>query len=102
MNTWILIVAVAAATLLLKVAGPAIAGGRRPPEALTRVIELFAPALIAALIVTSTLTTGHRIVIDARLAGLGAGFIALVFLRVPLLAAALLGAATCAALRLLG
>ena len=58
MRTWILIIVLAAGTVLLKTIGPVLAGGRQPPAPLTRVIALVAPAVISALIVTGTFTAG--------------------------------------------
>jgi hypothetical protein len=100
MKTWLLIVALAVGTVLMKTIGPVLAGGRRPPAPLTRVIALVAPALISALIVTGTFTTGGRhLVIDARAVGLLVGAIALWF-RVPAVLAMLIAAVVCALLRL--
>lgn len=100
MNTWLLIVALAVGTVLMKTIGPVLAGGRRPPAPLTRVIALVAPALISAPIVTGTFTTGGRhLVIDARAAGLLVGAIALWF-RVPAVLAMLIAVVVCALIRL--
>jgi Branched-chain amino acid transport protein (AzlD) len=99
MRTWILIVVLSLGTVLLKTIGPVLAGGRRPPAPLTRVIALIAPALISALIVTGTFTTGRHLVIDARAAGLAVGAIAL-WLRVPAVLAMIMAAVVCALLRL--
>jgi len=75
MKTWLLIVVLAAGTVLMKTIGPILAGGRQPPPALTRVIALIAPALISALVVAGTFTQGQHLVIDARAAGLAVGAI---------------------------
>jgi hypothetical protein len=65
------------------------------------IVALLAPALLAALVVTQAVG-GHRaIVLDARLAGLGAGAVAL-WLRAPLLAVVVIAAAATAAVRALG
>jgi Branched-chain amino acid transport protein (AzlD) len=99
MKTWFLIAVLAVGTVLMKTIGPVLAGGRRPPAPLTRVIALVAPALISALIVTGTFTTGaQHLVIDARAAGLAVGAIALWF-RVPAVLAMLIAAVVCALLR---
>lgn len=99
MRTWIVIVVLSLGTVLLKTIGPVLAGGRRPPAPLTRVIALIAPALISALIVTGTLTAGRHLIIDARAAGLAVGAIAL-WLRVPAVLAMIMAAVVCALLRL--
>jgi len=98
MRTWILIIVLAAGTVLLKTIGPVLAGGRQPPAPLTRVIALVAPAVISALIVTGTFTDGRHLVIDARAAGLAVGAIAL-WLRVPAVLAMIMAAIVCALLR---
>jgi hypothetical protein len=99
MTTAVLILALAAGTVLFKVTGPLLAGGRQPPAALLRVIGLLAPALIAALIVSDTFTSGQQLTIDARVIGLGVGAIALWF-KMPPVVALILAAATCAVVRL--
>lgn len=100
MKAWLLIIVLAVGTVLMKTIGPVLAGGRRPPAALTRVIALVAPALISALVVAGTFTEGRHLVIDARAAGLVVGAVALWF-RAPAAVALLLAALVCAALRLL-
>ena len=99
MRTWLLILVLAAGTVLMKTIGPVLAGGRQPPAPLTRVIALVAPALISALIVAGTFTQGQQLVIDARAAGLAVGGVALWF-RAPALVALFLAAIVCAVLRL--
>ena len=98
MKTWILIIVLALGTVLLKIIGPVLAGGRQPPAPLTRVIALVAPALISALIITGTFSDGRHLVIDARAAGVVVGAIALWF-RVPAVLAMIMGAVVCALLR---
>jgi branched-subunit amino acid transport protein len=99
MKTWLLILVLAAGTVLMKTLGPVLAGGRQPPAALTRVIALVAPALISALIVAGTFTQGQNLIIDARAAGLAVGGIALWF-RAPPVLAMLIAVIVCALLRL--
>jgi len=98
--TWVLILALAAGTIALKVVGPLLAGGAAPPPALTRVIALLTPALLTGLVITSTFASSHDLVIDARVAGVGLG-LALLLLRTPLLVALVAAAATAAAIRML-
>ena len=98
MRTWLLILVLAAGTVLMKTIGPVLAGGRQPPAPLTRVIALVAPALISALIVAGTFTQGQQLVIDARAAGLAVGAVALWF-RAPAVVALFLAAIVCAVLR---
>ncbi len=99
MSIWLVIAALAVGSTALKVAGPLLAGGRQPPAPVTRVIALLAPALITSLVVVGTLTdNGQALTIDARLAGVGAGALALWY-RAPIVVALLVAAATAALLR---
>jgi protein involved in polysaccharide export with SLBB domain len=98
--TWVLVFALAAGTIALKVVGPLLAGGATPPAALTRVIALLTPALLTGLVVTSTFASSRHLDIDARAAGVGLG-LALLLLRTPLLVALVAAAVTVAAIRML-
>jgi branched-subunit amino acid transport protein len=95
---WIAVLAVGAATVALKAAGPVLAGGRELPESSSRVVELLAPALLAALVATQAFATDESLVLDERAAGLAAGAVA-VLLKAPLLAVVAVAALTAALLR---
>jgi len=97
---WLCVIAVGAATVAFKATGPVLIGRRELPAWLAGPVGLLAPAVLAALVVTQAVG-GHRaIVADARLAGLGAGAVA-VALRAPLLVVLVVAAATAALIRLL-
>jgi hypothetical protein len=64
-------------------------------------VALLAPALLAALVATSTLASGHQLIPDARLVGLGAAIVALM-LRAPTLLVVLVAAAAAALARATG
>jgi branched-subunit amino acid transport protein len=100
-DVWIVVVLVGAATVALKGVGPVLLGGRELPGALTAVLFLLAPALLAALVVTQAVGGDREIVLDARLAGFGAAVLALV-LRVPLIGVVVIAAAVAALARALG
>ena len=85
-------------TVALKSVGPVVMGGRPLPERAAGVVELLAPALLAALIATNTLASGRGLVVDARVAGLAAAAVALA-LRAPVLLVVVIAAATTAILR---
>lgn len=55
-TVWTLIAALAAATVALKATGPLLTGGRSLPRPLAAVIAVMPAALLAALVVTGTLT----------------------------------------------
>jgi branched-subunit amino acid transport protein len=65
----------------------------------TELLEMVAPAILAALVVTETFASGRSLVIDARLAGVGAGLVA-VALRAPLWLVVVVGALATALVRL--
>jgi branched-subunit amino acid transport protein len=68
---WSLIAGCAVVTALIKAAGPVAFGGRDLPARLGGVIELMAPALLVALVVTQALADGEHIAIGADTAGVG-------------------------------
>jgi branched-subunit amino acid transport protein len=75
---WVLIAGCAVVTALIKGVGPVAFGGRELPERLAGVIELMAPALLVALVVTQALADGEHIAIGADTAGVGlAGLVVL-------------------------
>jgi branched-subunit amino acid transport protein len=96
---WVTVAAVGLATMAIKAAGTLLVAGRTLPPRAQAALEHLAPALLAALVVTQALGgPGGGFAIDARLTGLAAAAVALVF-RAPLL---LVIAATAAAVRALG
>jgi hypothetical protein len=98
-QTWIVVGVVGAATVALKSVGPLLLGGKPLPQHLTGLVALLAPALLAALVVTQAVGGDEEIVLDARLAGLGAAVVALL-LRAPLIAVVMVAAAATAFVRL--
>jgi branched-subunit amino acid transport protein len=72
-EVWLTIGVLAAATALIRAAGPVILGGRELPPRLMGVIALLAPALLAALVLVETVGTEDRTLeLDARLLGVAA------------------------------
>jgi branched-subunit amino acid transport protein len=98
---WIVVALVGAATVALKAVGPVILGGRPLPEDLNSFLFLLAPALLGALVITQAVGGDQQIVLDDRLAGIGAALIAIA-LRLPLIAVVVIAAAVTAAVRALG
>ena len=84
-GVWVCVLVVGAATVAAKAAGPVALGGRELPPRVARVVELLAPAVLAALVVTQAAGGDRELVLDERLAGLGAAAVAL-RLRAPILA----------------
>jgi branched-subunit amino acid transport protein len=97
-GAWIVVVGVGVATIAIKAAGPVLLGGRPLPARLHAVVILLAPAVLAALVVTSTFGDGRSLVVDARAVGVGAAAIAL-RLRAPVLVVVVLAAVVTAVAR---
>ena len=97
---WMVVVLVGVLTILFKASGPVFIGRKRLPPRLLALVEVLAPAMLAALVVTQAVGGDRRLVYDERLLGLGAAVVAL-RLRAPLLAVMVVAAATAAVARLL-
>lgn len=97
---WLTVVVVSVATILLKATGPVLLAGRELPRATRGIVEMLAPALLAALVVTQAIGGDRRYVFDARLIGLAVA-VAGIRLRAPLLAVVVAAAAATAAARAL-
>jgi uncharacterized membrane protein len=99
-TVWLTIALVALASATLKAAGPLLLGDRELGPRATVVVASLAPALLTALVLVDTITTGQRLVVDARLGGVAAAGVALL-LRAPVLLVLAVAVATTALLRLL-
>ena len=100
MNVWPVVLFVGTATVCFKAAGPVLLGRRRLPDPIAGVVALLGPVLLAALVVTQTVGGDNELVLDARLAGVGAAAVAIAA-RAPLPAIVVVAAATTALVRLL-
>jgi len=98
-TAWLVVLVVGAATVMLKAAGPVFLGGRALPPRALALVEVLAPAMLAALVVTQTVGGDGELVLDERVAGLAVAAAA-ILLRAPLLAVMTLAAASAAVLRL--
>lgn len=96
---WTAVLAVGVGTILLKAVGPVAVSGRRLPARVGDLLDVVAPAILAALVVTETFAHGRALVLDARLAGVAAGLVAIA-LRAPIWAVVVVGAAATAVVRL--
>lgn len=96
------LVILAAGTYVLKATGPLLLGGTRQlPVWLDRVAFLLPAPLLAALVVTSSLSSGKDLVLDARVVGLAVAAVAL-RLRAPFVLVVVVAAAGTAIARALG
>ena len=98
---WVAIVAVTLANVVIKAAGPILAGGRELPPRVNDVIVLLTPALLTALVVTETFGEEGHLVLDERALGVGVAAVAIA-LRAPVFLAVVLAVLVTALARLLG
>lgn len=98
MTIWLLIGGCAIVTAAIKAAGPVALGGRDLPPRFSAVVSMMAPALLAALVVTSALAEEDRWTIDPVTAGVAVAGVAL-WRGLPLIPGVLLAAVVTAALR---
>ena len=99
-TVWLVVVVVGLATVAFKATGPVLLGRRALPPRVADVVGLLAPVLLAALVVTQTVGGDNELVLDARLAGVGAGVVAIAA-RAPLPVVVIVAAATTAIVRLI-
>jgi len=98
--SWATVIALTITTIATKAVGPIALGERDLPGAFTRVIELLAPAILAALIVVGTFADADGdLVVDARAAGLAAAASVLAVRRTWILGAVAAAAIVAAAVR---
>ena len=97
-EVWLTVAAVGVLTIAFKSLGPVALGGRSLPPRLLGVVELLAPALLAALVVTQVFAGDRELVVDARAVGLVAAISALL-LRAPILVVVVVAAAATALVR---
>jgi branched-subunit amino acid transport protein len=97
---WAAVLAGALGCYLLKLAGLSVPSSILENRWVQRIAAALPIALLTALIVIQTFTTGHRLTVDARAAGLAAAAIA-VLLRAPFLVVVAVAALTAALIRAL-
>ncbi len=96
--TWTLVLALAAGAYGFKVLGLVVLGGRTMPAPLERCLALIPAAVISALVVKDTFSTGQDLVLDARAAGVAVAAVA-AWRRAPLIVVIVLGATVTALVR---
>ncbi len=99
--TWLAILAASVACFALKLVGHLVPSHWLAEPRVARTAALVTVALLAALVGVQTFTTGHSLVLDARLPALVVAAIALA-LRAPFIIVVVAAAATAAVLRALG
>jgi branched-subunit amino acid transport protein len=98
MMLWLSVLAVTAATWVMKASGPLALGDRRLPPRAVQVISLMAPALLAGLIITNLGGAGWSDLNWQQVLGVGTAGLART-LRAPMLLAVGCGMAATALLR---
>lgn len=97
-GAWIVVAVVGVATVAFKAAGPVLIGRRSLPPKVQSVVDLLAPAMLMALVVTQTFGGDEEITVDARVVGVGAALVA-ILLRAHIVVAMAIAAVLTAGLR---
>lgn len=98
-EVWIVVAAVGATTIVFKAAGPVFIGRRTLPARVQAMVELLAPVMLIALVMTQTFGRDGEVTVDARVPGVAAALIAL-WLRAPIIVTMVIAAAVTALVRL--
>ena len=99
-SAWIVVGVVGAATIAFKAAGPVLIGRRELPPTIQSLVDLLAPVMLIALVVTQTFGGDEEITVDARVAGVGAAAVA-IWLRAHVIVAMAVAAGVTAGVRLI-
>ena len=100
-DTWLVVAVVGAATVIFKSAGPVFLGRRALPSRIQAVVDLLAPVMLTALVVTQTVGGSGELSVDARVPGVAAAGVA-IWRGVPLVGAMVVAAGVTALVRLAG
>jgi branched-subunit amino acid transport protein len=98
-EAWVVVALVGVTTVAFKAAGPVLIGRRSLPPNVQSVVDLLAPVMLIALVVTQTFGGDEEITVDARVVGVGAAFVA-ILLRAHIIVAMAIAAVVTALLRL--
>ena len=98
-GVWIVVAVVGIATVAFKAAGPVVIGRRELPPRIKSLVELLAPVMLIALVVTQTFGGDQEIEVDARVVGVGAAVVAIA-LRAHIIVAMAIAALVTALVRL--
>lgn len=98
-SSWIVVAVVGVATIAFKASGPVLIGRRALPPRVQSIVELLAPVMLIALVVTQTFGGEEELAVDERVAGVGAALVA-ILLRAHVIVAMAIAAGVTALLRL--
>jgi branched-subunit amino acid transport protein len=96
--TWTLVILLTLGAYAFKVTGLVCLGGRSLPPMFERCLALIPAAVVTALVMKDTFTTGQDLVLDARALGIAVASIA-AWRKAPLIVVIVLGAAVTALVR---
>jgi branched-subunit amino acid transport protein len=96
--SWALVLWLAAGAYAFKFLGLVVIGSRQLPAALDRCLALVPAAMLSALVVQGTLSTGQDLVLDARVPGVAVAVL-LAWRRAPFVIIVVAAAATTALIR---
>jgi branched-subunit amino acid transport protein len=96
---WAAIIVTAVGCYALKLAGLSVPDRVLDRPLVRRIADLIPVALLGALVAVQAFSTGQELTADARLVGVGAGFVALL-LKAPFLVVVVVAAASTALVRL--
>ena len=99
-STWMVVAVVGVTTIAFKAAGPVLIGRRSLPPHVQFVVDLLAPVMLIALVVTQTFGGDEKIEVDARVVGVGAAVVA-IWMRSHVIVAMAVAAAATALVRLI-
>ena len=99
MSVWAALLAATAACYAVKLAGLSVPPALLERPVTERVADLLPTVLLSALVAVQTVASGSALVLDARVAGLGVGVVALL-LRAPFLVVVAAAAVSAALVRL--
>jgi branched-subunit amino acid transport protein len=97
-ESWMVVALVGVATVAFKASGPVLIGRRSLPPNVQSVVDLLAPVMLVALVVTQTFAGDEELTLDARVAGVGAALVA-ILLRAHIVVAMAIAAAVTGLLR---
>lgn len=98
---WAAIVVTAVGCYALKLAGLSVPESVLDRPFVRRLADMVPVALLSAIVAVEAFSSDQSLVVDARLAGIGAGALALVC-RAPFIVVVVVAAATTAVIRLIG
>jgi len=100
-DAWIVVAVVGVVTIAFKSAGPVFLGRRSLPARVRSMVDLLAPVMLMALVVTQTFGGNEELQVDARVPGVAAAAVA-IWLRAPVIVTMIIAAVVTAFVRALG